>query len=147
MPGGPAYRMRMLGIRLAAPTHVAAPQSPGGRIYIVQRAGRIRILSRGRLQRAAFLDISRQVSVGGEQGMFSVAFHPRFSSNGLFYVCYTDRSGAVIVAEYRSAGARAVPDSARVLVRVPHPDSHNGGQLAFGPDGRLRRRGRRWLHA
>ena len=100
-----------------------------------------------RLQRAAFLDISRQVSVGGEQGMFSVAFHPRFSSNGLFYVCYTDRSGAVIVAEYRSAGARAVPDSARVLVRVPHPDSHNGGQLAFGPDGRLRRRGRRWLHA
>ena len=135
----PTYRMQVLPIRIAAPTHVAAPPSSTGVLYIVQRAGRIRILSRGRLQRTPFLDLSRQVSTGGEQGMFSLAFHPNFARNALFYVCYTDRSGAVMVVEYRSAGARAVPDSARVLVRVPHPDSpyHNGGQIAFGPDGRL----------
>jgi glucose/arabinose dehydrogenase len=68
--------------------------------------------------------------------MFSLAFHPAFSTNGLVYVCYTERSGAVVVAEYRSSGDRAVPESARVLVRVPHGDSpyHNGGQLAFGRD-------------
>ena len=71
--------------------------------------------------------------------MFSLAFHPRFPTNSLFYVCYTDHSGAVVVAEYRSSGGRAIPDSARVLVRVPHQDSpfHNGGQIAFARDGRL----------
>ena len=139
----PAYRLRQLPIRLSGPIHVAAPRPSTGLIYIVQRAGQIRILSRGRLQSTPFLDLRRQVSTAGEQGMFSVAFHPSFASNGLFYVCYTDRSpdrsGAVVVAEYRSAGGRAVLDSARTLVRVPHPDSpfHNGGQLEFGPDGRL----------
>jgi glucose/arabinose dehydrogenase len=131
--------MRRLPIRVAAPTHVAAPRPSTGRIYIVQRPGRIRIYSRGRLQSPAFLDLSREVSTFGEQGMLSVAFHPSFAGNGLFYVCYTDRAGAVVVAEYRSAGARAVPGSARTLVRVRHDDGpfHNGGQIAFGPDGRL----------
>jgi glucose/arabinose dehydrogenase len=135
----PAYRMRRLPIRVAAPTHVAAPRPSTGRLYIVQRAGRIRIYSRGRLQATPFLDLRRQVSTAGEQGMFAVAFHPNFAGNGLFYVCYTDRAGAVIVAEYRSGGARAVPESARTLVRVRHDDGplHNGGQIAFGPDGRL----------
>ena len=135
----PSYRMRMLPIRLAAPTHLAAPRSSPTRTYVVQRAGRIRALVRGRLQPAPFLDISRQVSTAGEQGMLSVAFHPDFATNSLFYVCYTDRAGAVVVAEYRSAGGRAVVDSARVLVRIPHRDSpyHNGGQLLFGPDRRL----------
>jgi glucose/arabinose dehydrogenase len=135
----PPYRLRLLPIRLAAPIHLAAPRPSTGRIYVVQRAGRIRILARGRLQSSPFLDIRRQVSTFGEQGLFSVAFHPSFTTNGLFYVCYTDRAGAVVVAEYRSEGGRAVPASARMLVRVPHPDSpfHNGGQIAFGPDGRL----------
>jgi glucose/arabinose dehydrogenase len=138
-PQRPAYRLRPLPFRVAAPIYVTAPRSSGGRIYVVQRAGIIRIVSRGRVQRPAFLDIGSQVSTQGEQGMFSLAFHPAFSTNGLFYVCYTDRSGAVVVAEYRSSGGRAVADSARVLVRVPHDDGpyHNGGQIAFARDGRL----------
>jgi glucose/arabinose dehydrogenase len=132
------YRLVQLPIRLSAPVHVAAPAG-SSRLYVVQRSGRIRILARGRLLRPAFLDISRQVSLGGEQGMFSVAFHPAFATNGLLYVCYTDRTGAVVVAEYRSAGDRVAHGSGRILARVPHDDSpfHNGGQLAFGPDGRL----------
>jgi glucose/arabinose dehydrogenase len=132
----PAYRLRRLPLRLASPIYLAAPRSSGGRIYVLQRAGIIRIVSGGRVRQPAFLDISTQVGTDGEQGMFSLAFHPAFSTNGLFYVCYTERSGAVVVAEYRSSGDRAVQESARVLVRVPHGDSpyHNGGQLAFGRD-------------
>jgi glucose/arabinose dehydrogenase len=132
----PAYRLRRVPVRIGSPIYLAAPRSSGGRIYVVQRAGIIRIVSGGRVRQPAFLDIRTQVGTDGEQGMFSLAFHPAFSTNGLFYVCYTERSGAVVVAEYRSSGDRAVPESARVLVRVPHGDSpyHNGGQLAFGRD-------------
>jgi glucose/arabinose dehydrogenase len=126
-------------MRISSPVYLAAPPSARGRIYVVQRAGLIRIVSGGRLRQPAFLDLRGQVSTGGEQGMFSIAFHPKFASNGLFYVCYTDLSGAVAVSEYRSTGDQAEPGSARVLVRVPHDDSpfHNGGQIAFGRDGRL----------
>jgi glucose/arabinose dehydrogenase len=114
------------------------PSEPG-RVYVVQRAGSVRVLAGGRLRPGRFLDLRPQVSLGGERGLFSLAFHPRYSENRLFYVCYTDRRGDVVVAEYRSDGTVAIPSSARVLVRVPHADSpaHNGGQLAFGPDGRL----------
>ncbi|HET7857373.1 MAG TPA: PQQ-dependent sugar dehydrogenase [Gaiellaceae bacterium] len=112
---------------------------PTGRLFIVQKHGLIRVFTRGRLQPRPFLDIRTRVRTGIEQGLFSVAFHPSFSSNGLFYVCYTESSYAVVVAEFRSNGVRADPGSERVLARVPHEDSsfHNGGQLAFGPDGRL----------
>lgn len=135
----PPYRFRRLPPRIPGAIHVAAPPGSRGVIYVVQRNGRIRVYSRGRLQRQAFLDLRRRVSTDGERGMFSVAFHPSFASNRLLYVCYTDRSGAVLVVEHRSAGARVAGDSERLLVRIPHADSsyHNGGQLAFGPDGRL----------
>jgi glucose/arabinose dehydrogenase len=138
-PQRPAYRLRTLPIRLAAPVYVTAPRASGSRIYVVQRAGLVRAVFRGRVQGPPFLDIRSEVSTEGERGLFSLAFHPAFSSNGLFYVCYTDRAGAVVVAEYRSSGSRVAADSARVLVRVPHPDSpyHNGGQIAFARDGRL----------
>jgi glucose/arabinose dehydrogenase len=135
----PPYRLQRLPVRIASPVYATAPPGSRGRIYVVQRAGIIRIVSGGRIREPAFLDIRDRVGGAGEQGMFSLAFHPQFATNGLVYVCYTDLSGAVVVAEYRSSGDRAAADSARVLVRVPHGDSpyHNGGQIAFAPDRRL----------
>jgi glucose/arabinose dehydrogenase/pimeloyl-ACP methyl ester carboxylesterase len=135
----PAYRLARLPFRIAGPIHLAAPRPANGRLYIVQRTGLIRVLAGRRLEATPFLDIRRQVSLAGERGLFSLAFHPRYATNRLVYVCYTDRTGAVVVAEYRTDGTRALRDSARVLVRIPHGDSpyHNGGQVAFGPDGRL----------
>jgi glucose/arabinose dehydrogenase len=135
----PAYRLQQLPLRLAAPIYLTAPRGGDGRVYVVERGGSIRVLLRGRLQNGRFLDLRRQVSLAGERGLFSVAFHPDYVENRLFYVCYTDRRGDVLVVEYRTDGSRALPDSTRVLVRVPHADSpfHNGGQLAFGRDGRL----------
>ena len=115
----------------------AAPGQPG-RLYAVQQSGRIRILEGGRL-RGTFLDLSRIVTAGGEQGLLGLAFHPDYARNGRFFVYYTARNADNRVVEYRRAGAnRANPGSARGLITMDDPYSnHNGGHLAFGPDGYL----------
>ena len=114
-----------------------APGQPG-RLYVVQQSGRIRIFERGRL-RGTFLNLSCIVTAGGEQGLLGLAFHPDYARNGRFFVYYTDRGGDQRVVEYRRASAaRANPGSARVLLTMQDPYSnHNGGHLAFGPDGHL----------
>jgi glucose/arabinose dehydrogenase len=135
----PALRLVPVA-RVQASVHAAAAPSERGRLYVVERAGRIRVLAGRRLLAEPFLDIRRLVGLGGERGLLSVAFHPGHAANGRFYVCYTSRgSGAVTVAEYRRSGGRADPSTARVLVSVRHEHGafHNGGQLAFGPDGLL----------
>ena len=89
-----------------------------------------------------FLDIRSRVRAGGEQGLLGLAFHPSYSSNRRFFVYYTRAGdGAIVVAEY--AASPANPDTAdsteRVLLTIPHPSftNHNGGMVAFGPDGYL----------
>ncbi|MBD0338025.1 MAG: PQQ-dependent sugar dehydrogenase [Thermoleophilia bacterium] len=122
---------------LSAPVHVAAPRSEPGRLYVVEQAGRIRVVERGRVVRT-FLDIRGLVASGGERGLLSVAFHPAYAQNRRFYVNYTDTAGHTRVVEYRSNGRAAILRSRRQLVRIVQPYSnHNGGQLAFGPNGRL----------
>ena len=131
-------RVVPLAARFSSPVHETAPRSERNRLYVVEQGGTIRVLVNGRLRAEPFLDIRRLVLSGGEQGLLSVAFHPNYARNRRFYVYYTDRGSDIRVAEYRSDGARAIPDSARTLFVIDHPFSnHNGGQLAFGPDGRL----------
>jgi glucose/arabinose dehydrogenase len=121
---------------LTAPLHVAAPRSEPNRIYVVEQDGRIRVVQGRRVR--TFLDIRGRVQSGGEQGLLSVAFHPAYRQNRRFYVNYTDNNGHTRVVEYRSNGARALLGTARQLLFVRQPyANHNGGQLAFGPDGRL----------
>jgi glucose/arabinose dehydrogenase len=138
-PGARDYRFRALFTALA-PVHLAAPPGALGRLYVVQQGGRILVAVDGRLQAKPFLDLGRIVRSGGEQGLLSIAFHPGFARNGLFYVDYTGLDGNTRVVEYRAAadGKSALPNTARriLLVRQPGPE-HNGGQLAFGPDGKL----------
>jgi glucose/arabinose dehydrogenase len=96
------------------------------------------VLVHGKLRAQPLLDIRSLVKSGGEQGLLSVAFHPRYARNHRFYVDYTDRNGDTHVVEYRSNGRAALPKTARRLLFVDQPfDNHNGGQLQFGPDGRL----------
>jgi glucose/arabinose dehydrogenase len=123
---------------LDSPVHVAAPPNEPGRLYVVEQKGVIRVIVNGRLRAEPFLEIESIVSSGGERGLLSVAFHPRYAQNHLFYVDYTDTNGDTRVVEYRSDGTRAIPSSARQLFfeKQPYPN-HNGGQLAFGPDGLL----------
>ena len=135
-PQAPALRLVRVASGFDQPTHVAAPRSEAGRLYVVEQPGRIIVLDRGR--RRVFLDIRRLVSCCGEQGLLSVAFHPRYAKNHLLYVNYTDRNGDTRVVRYRSNGRRALPGTARRLLSVNQPyANHNGGQLAFGPDGKL----------
>ena len=120
------------------PVHLAAPRNERGRAYIVEKTGRIRVLEKGRLRAAPFLDIGSQVSTGSEQGLLSVAFHPRYATNRRFFVNYTDTNGDTRVVEYRSNARAAVRSTRRQWLFVEQPYSnHNGGQIAFGPDGLL----------
>jgi glucose/arabinose dehydrogenase len=131
---GPAVITRAL----VAPTYVTAPASQPGRLYVVEQRGTIRVVKNGRLRAEPFLDIRSLVRSGGEQGLLSLAFHPRYAQNHRFYVNYTDTNGDTRVVEYRSDGTRANPSSARQVFfeKQPFPN-HNGGQLQFGPDGLL----------
>ena len=138
-PSRAPYSLRPL-FRVAAPTHLTFAPGERARVFIVEQQGRIRVVLRGRLLAAPFLDIRRLVTAGGEQGLLSVAFHPRYAQNRRFFVNYTDRNGDTRVVQYRAnrAGTAALPTTARRLLFVNQPyPNHNGGQLAFGPDRRL----------
>jgi glucose/arabinose dehydrogenase len=122
---------------LDAPDDLASTPGEPNRLYVVEQPGRIRVIENGRLSPQPFLDITSAVQSGGEQGLLSVAFHPDYANNGLFYVDYTDLDGDTRVVEFEARGAEA-PVRKRELLFVDQPyANHNGGQLAFGPDGRL----------
>jgi glucose/arabinose dehydrogenase len=125
------YRFVQIASGLDSPVHVSAARNQPGRLYVVEQEGRIRIVQNGRVT-GTLLDIRSQVGCCGEQGLLSVAFHPRYARNGKYYVNFTDNRGDTRVVEYR--GKRRL----RQILFVDQPYSnHNGGQNAFGPDGRL----------
>ena len=132
--------LALLG-RFHSPTYLASPPGDRSRRFVVERAGRIRVLHGHRRLRRAFLDIHDRVQTGGESGMLSMAFAPGYARSGKFYVYFTDKKGFIRVEEYtRSASDpdRADPGSRRVLiVQEHHRFNHKGGQLQFGLDGML----------
>ncbi|MBI3952289.1 MAG: PQQ-dependent sugar dehydrogenase [Acidobacteria bacterium] len=111
-----------------------------GRLFIVEQVGRIRIVKDGVLLPNPFLDIQSLVSCCGEQGLLGLAFHPRYAENGLFYINYTDTRGDTIVARYavsdNADGASTRGVERLIFIDQPY-SNHNGGHLAFGPDGFL----------
>jgi glucose/arabinose dehydrogenase len=130
---------------LSFPVHITHAGDGSGRLFIVEQPGRIRIVKAGVLLAAPFLDISNsgvnRVLFGGEQGLLSVAFPPQYSAKGYFYVYYTNLNGDNVVARYFLTANPDVadPGSEVILQTFSHPvfTNHNGGQLAFGPDGFL----------
>jgi glucose/arabinose dehydrogenase len=112
-----------------------------GRLFLTQQTGEIRVLEGDAVLDTPFLDLSGLVAGGGERGLLSLAFHPRYVENGLFYVNYTDLTGSTVVARYSVSTAdpdRADSGSAQIVLTQEQPFSnHNGGQLQFGPDGKL----------
>jgi glucose/arabinose dehydrogenase len=126
----------------AAPTYVAhAPGAPRF-LYVVEQRGTIRVVRKGRVLGRPFLDIRRRVSSGGERGLLSIAFDPRYQRNHLLYAYYTNDRGKIEIDEFHARfNTRATKRSRRRVIVIPHPGAanHNGGQLQFGPDG--------WLYA
>lgn len=122
-------------MKFDAPTAIAQ-RSDDDAMYIAERAGRIKVLRNGTVGATPVLDISSEVSTDVERGLLGLAFAP---NSHLFYVDYTDKTGTIHITEFQ-LGADDVVDmhSRRDLLTIPHPESnHNGGQLAFGPDGDL----------
>lgn len=113
------------------------------RLFVAEKKGQIRVVSNGRTQLAAYLDLRRLVGEsGGEQGLLGLAFHPNFAQTRYLYVSYTNADGSLQLTRFRAANASStvVDVATRVpLLTVPHPDAsnHNGGMIAFGPDGML----------
>jgi glucose/arabinose dehydrogenase len=121
------------------PVHVTGPPGDPSRVMVVERNGTIRVVKDGKVQRRPFLDIRRRVTSSHEQGLLSMAFPPDYAESGLFYVYFTDRAGNQRVVEFHRRGPdRAALRSSRLVLRMPDDHQyHNGGQLAFGPDGHL----------
>ncbi len=126
---------------LQRPVGITHAGAGSDRLFITLQDGQIVIYDGEKVLDPPFLDITSRVSCCGERGLLSVAFHPDFNSNGFFYVDYTDRSeypGDVIVSRFKVSEVDpnlADPDSEKVILRLDQPDeTHNGGQLQFGPD-------------
>jgi hypothetical protein len=125
---------------LSQPTHITAPRLDPRRVFVVEQPGRIRIIKDGTLLGPPFLDIEDRVSCCGERGLLSLAFHPDYEANGRFFVNYTDNAGDTVLARYQVSGNPDVADdtSEQILLTIEQPfANHNGGQIAFGPDGHL----------
>jgi len=132
---------------LSSPVFLAQPLDDG-RIFVVEQGGRIRVVRNGALQTTPFLDISTsRVLSGGERGLLSVAFHPQYATNHFFYVYYTTRAsgslaaGDIVIERYTTTANPEVgdPATAKLIITTAHSlqSNHNGGLVAFGPDGML----------
>ena len=138
----PSIRLKPVIKGLRNPVGLVHAGDGSGRLFILEQQGIVKILNKGQLVRKPFLDIRGRVISGGEMGLLGMAFHPRFSENGRFFVNYTSRSNGLhtVISEFR---IESNPDEAdrkteRVLLTIPQPfPNHNGGQIAFGPDGYL----------
>ena len=142
--GSDAFRVRRVATGLSQPLFVAPVPGGSGRIFVVERTGRIRILSpaSGAIAAQPFLDVSAEIATDGERGLLGFATAPDFANSGIFYVYMTNRAGTNEVRRYRALAAdrdRADPASGDVILAVPHPgaSNHNGGWIGFGPDGFL----------
>jgi len=112
------------------------------RLFVIEQAGLIRIIdTEGNAATQPFLDITDRVKSGGEQGLLGLAFHPDYNTNGFFYVNYTDQEDSTHIARFSVMGGNpdmADASSEKTLLTVDQPfQNHNGGHLAFGPDGYL----------
>ncbi len=124
---------------LTGPLFVTAPAGDS-RLFVVEQAGRIRIVRNGQLITRPFLDLAARVSSGGERGLLSVAFHPSYRTNGFFFVNFTDLAGNTRIERFSVSADADVADagSSKLILAVAQPfPNHNGGLNLFGPDGML----------
>lgn len=118
----------------AEPVYVAAAPGFPRLLFVVEQGGRVIVLDHGRRRGRPFLDLTGEVSSGGERGLLSIAFPPDYPRSRRLYVYYTDNDGNIRIDEFkRRSPTRAAPGSRRRVILIPHPTNanHNGGQLQF----------------
>lgn len=137
----PQVELNQIATGLAKPTVIASmPSADDKRLFVAEQAGLIRIINEDKtVNSTPFLDIRSKVLNGGEMGLLGLAFHPKVTQNNFFYVNYIDRGRNTVIARYTiAADGMADQNSEKILLKVAQPfANHNGGQLAFGPDGYL----------
>ena len=133
-PQPPATGVRLVAVATGLDSPVDVAGIPGtAKLAVVEKTGRVLVVTDGHPAPKPLLDLRGQVSQGSEQGLLSIAFSPRYATNGLAYVDYTDLDGNTHVAQLDTRSG-----SLRTILFVHQPFSnHNGGALAFGPDGML----------
>ena len=138
-PDPNAYTWQMIVSGLQRPTDLQVDGS--GRLFVLEKPGRIRIIQNDQLIETPFLDITDRVGSGGnEQGLLGLAFHPQYVQNGRFFVNYTDKLGDTVLARFQVSSDANVadPNSEVKILGIDQPfANHNGGVLAFRPDGYL----------
>ncbi len=155
LPGNPKIALVKVADGFADPTNVANANDGTGRLFVTERVGRIRVvLKNGTVQKEPFLDLTNINPLGTdvqtgfvEQGLYSVAFHPKFKQNGYFYVHYASLpfNGDGLIVRFqvdKNNPSFLTPERTRqtskVIMRMARPYyNHNGGQIEFGPDGYL----------
>jgi glucose/arabinose dehydrogenase len=137
----PALTLELVSDGLEQPLFVTGVPGDDTRLFVLEKAGRVRVIVNGVLQEQPFLDIGSLVVNSGERGMLGLAFHPNYAQNGLFYVHHSSvpENNDGVTAEYKVDPTNpnlADPNSRRLVLRIANdPEAnHNGGDLVFGPD-------------
>jgi glucose/arabinose dehydrogenase len=145
LPGNPQIQLVKVADGLADPVNVAAPNDGSGRLFVIKRVGRIRVIDQnGDLLLEPFLDLTEYVQNDYlEQGLLGLAFHPDYATNGRFFVDFTDyhTNGDTFIMEFHVSDDSpdvAAPNSGRLILAIDQPYvNHDGGSIHFGPDGYL----------
>src|SRR5918999_2966159 len=155
LPGDPKIALIKVADGFNDPINVANAADGSGRLFVTERVGRVRVVAQdGTVAAEPFLDLTTINPLGNdvqtgfvEQGLYSIAFHPDFQENGYFYVHYSslpfNGDGVIVRFQVDPASPDVMTpertnETARVIMRIEQPYyNHNGGQLAFGPDGYL----------
>lgn len=136
------FRVRRFASGFSQPVFVAGAGDASGRLFVVEKTGRIRVANTatGAVNATPFLDVSAQVSTNSERGLLGLAFAPDYAASGVFYVYLTNLSGDTEVRRYRRSSNPDVADaaSADLILTFPRPAAnHNAGWIGFGNDGLL----------
>jgi glucose/arabinose dehydrogenase len=137
------FQLHEIVAGLAQPVDIASARDGSGRLFVIEQAGRVRVIVGTNLQATAFLDITGQTLFSGEQGLLGLAFHPGYRTNGHFFVYFTNANGSSNVVWRYTATPPSTnvvnPASGAEIIRIAHPveANHNGGGIQFGPDGYL----------
>jgi glucose/arabinose dehydrogenase len=142
VPDGNQYQLQEITNGLQRPLLFTTANDGTNRMFIVEQGGHIWIMTDGAVGKQPFLDVSGLISTSGnERGLLGLAFHPQFKTNGQFFINYTDVNGNTVVARYSVLASNpniGDANSASFIIQIKQPfANHNGGNLAFGPDGYL----------
>lgn len=136
-----AQQLELVADGFVQPLSITHAGDGSGRVFVVEQRGTVQVVRDGTVAATPYLDLRDRTRASGERGLLGLAFHPAFASNGRLFVHYTDQAGTTVLAELRAddaAAPRVDAATERVILTLEQPfGNHNGGQIAFGPDGYL----------